>query len=149
MNQQKHTGAALAAEPDAEPNVRRWTEQGWLVDNSIRANGIDWDQPRSIYMNAACGFEASADFAAIRQRVQKYADVVPAFVATAKRREDKARAAEAEGLTVTARDNYFMAAVHWGAAQWPLHANDAENLASNPNKRAAYGDYARLADHPI
>jgi len=75
MNQQKHTGAALAAEPEAEPNVRRWTEQRWLVDNIIRANGIDWDQPRSFYMNAACGIEASADFAAIRQRIQKYADI--------------------------------------------------------------------------
>src|SRR5882757_2152121 len=153
MNQQTQIGTAPEAEPQAEsqaePNVRRWTEQRWLVDNIIRANGIDWDQPRSFYMNAACGIEASADFAAIRQRIQKYADIVPAFVATAKRREAKARAAEAEGLTVTARDNYFMAAVHWGAAQWPLHANDAENLACNASKRACYGDYARLADHRI
>jgi len=153
MNQQTQIGAARAAapqaEPGGEPNVRRWTEQRWLLDSIIRANGIDWDQPRSFYMNAACGIEASADFAAIRQRIQKYADIVPAFVATAKRREAKARAAEAEGLTVTARDNYFMAAVHWGAAQWPLHANDAENLACNANKRACYGDYARLADHRI
>jgi dienelactone hydrolase len=139
-----------AGEPPAgEPNVRRWTEQRWLVDNIIRANGIDWDQPRSVYMNAACGFEASADFAAIRQRVQKYADVTPAFVATAKRREAKARAAEAEGMAVTARDNYFMAAVHWGAAQWPLHDNDAENLELNANKRKCYGEYVRLADHRI
>ena len=135
--------------PAGEPNVRRWTEQRWLVDNIIRANGIDWDQPRSVYMNAACGFEASADFAEIRQRIQKYADIVPAFVATAKRREAKARAAEADGLAVTARDNYFMAAVHWGAAQWPLHDNDPENLALNANKRKCYSDYVRLADHRI
>jgi len=149
VSQQNQTGAALAGEPQPEPNVRRWAEQRWLLDNVIRANGIDWDQPRSFYMNAACGIEATADFAAIRQRVQKYADIVPAFVAIAKRREAKGRAAEAEGLTVTARDNYFMAAVHWGAAQWPLHANDAENLALNASKRACYGDYARLADHRI
>ena len=135
--------------PAGEPNVRRWTEQRWLVDNIIRANGIDWDQPRSVYMNAACGFEGSADFAAIRQRVQKYADITPAFVAIAKRREAKARAAEAEGLSVTARDNYFMAAVHWGAAQWPLHDNGEENLALNAGKRRCYGDYVRLADHRI
>jgi dienelactone hydrolase len=145
MTQQPRAGA----EPAGEPNVRRWTEQRWLTDNIIRANGIDWDQPRSFYMNAACGIEASADFAAIRQRVQKYADIVPAFVATAKRREAKARASEAEGLAVTARDNYFMAATHWGAAQWTLHDNDAENLAYNASKRTCYGDYARLADHRI
>src|SRR3981081_1936406 len=109
MNQQNHTGAARACAPEAarqgEPNVRRWTEQRWLVDNIIRANGIDWDQPRSFYMNAACGIEASADFAAIRQRIQKYADIAPAFVATAKRREAKERAAEAEGRGGTARGN--------------------------------------------
>jgi dienelactone hydrolase len=132
-----------------EPQVRRWTEQRWLVDNVIRANGIDWDQPRSVYMNAACGFEASADFAAIRQRVQKYADIAPAFVATATRREAKARAAEGEGLSVTARDNFFMAAVHWGAAQWPFHDNDEQNLDLNQKKRECYGHYVRLADHRI
>jgi dienelactone hydrolase len=145
MTSPHHAGPA----PAGEPNVRRWTEQRWLVDNIIRANGIDWDQPRSVYMNAACGFEASADFAAIRQRVQKYADIAPAFVATAKRREARARAAEADGYAVTARDNYFMAAVHWGAAQWTLHDNGPENLACNANKRACYSEYARLADHRI
>jgi hypothetical protein len=91
MTQHHGADGDPAGDPHGEPNVRRWTEQRWLVDNVIRANGIDWDQPRSVYMNAACGFEASADFAAIRQRIQKYADIVPAFVATAKRREAKAR----------------------------------------------------------
>jgi hypothetical protein len=33
------------------PQTRRWTEQRWLLDNIIQANGIDWDQPRSIYWN--------------------------------------------------------------------------------------------------
>jgi len=30
---------------------------------------------------------------------------------------------------VTARDNYFMAAIHWGSAQWSHCENDATNLA--------------------
>ena len=132
-----------------EPNVRRWSEQRWLVDNIIRANGIDWDQPRSHYLNAACGIEANADFAAIRQRVQKYADIEPAFASTARRRETKARAAEAEQQPVTARDNYFMAAIHWGSAQWSRHENDATNLAYNASKRDCYTNYVRLADHRI
>ncbi len=32
------------------PQVRRFDEQRWLIDNIIRANGIDWDQPRSFYL---------------------------------------------------------------------------------------------------
>src|SRR5215207_1045839 len=75
--------------PHGGPMTKRWTEQRWLLDNVIQANGIDWDQPRSIYWNVPCGVEASADFAAIRARVKKYADCSPAFEATARRREAK------------------------------------------------------------
>lgn len=129
--------------------TRRWTDQRWLLDNVIRANGIDWDQPRSVYFNAPCGFEANPDFAAIRQNVRKFADIGPAFEAAAQRREAKARAAEAAEELVTARDNYFMAAVQWGAAQWPYDEVDEANTALNQKKRDCYTSYARLADHRI
>ena len=132
-----------------EPHVQRWSEQRWLIDNIIRANGIDWDQPRSIYLSAPCGGEANADFAAIRQRVQKMADIGPAFEAVARRREAKAKAALEAEQPVTARDNYFMAAVHWGAAQWPYDQNDETNIAYNQKKRECYGKYAELADHRV
>lgn len=132
-----------------EPQVRRFDEQRWLLDNVIRANGIDWDQPRSLYLNAPCGVEANADFAGIRERVKKMEDIGPAFAAVARRREAKGRAAEEAGRTVTARDNYFMAAIHWAAAQWPYDDNDDGNIAGNERKRACYTRYAALADHHV
>src|SRR5688500_16486442 len=136
-------------EKRGEPHVQRFSEQRWLLANTIRANGIDWDQPRSLYLNAPCGMESNADFVGIRTRVQKMADIGPAFEAVARRREAKAKAAEAAGSTVTARDNYFMAAVHWGAAQWPYDQNDETNVAYNGKKRECYGKYASLADHRV
>ena len=139
-----------------EPNVRRWTEQRWALDNVIRAVGIDWDQPRSFYLNVACGIEASADFAAIRERVKKYADVEPAFAGAAQRREGKARAAEADGALVTARDNYFMAAIHWGSAQWSRHENDVDESRLQQEQarllrplRSACGTPHRAGIHPV
>lgn len=132
-----------------EPHVRRFDEQRWLIDNIIRANGIDWDQPRSIYIQMPCGLEANADFAGIRERVKRMADIGPAFEAVARRREAKARAAEEAGNLVTARDNYFMAAVHWGAAQWPYDQNNETNIAYNNKKRECYTKYAALADHRV
>jgi dienelactone hydrolase len=132
-----------------EPHVQRFSEQRWLLDNTIRANGIDWDQPRSLYLNAPCGMESNADFVGIRTRVQKMADIGPAFEAVARRREAKAKAAEEAGSKVTARDNYFMAAVHWGAAQWPYDQNDETNIAYNNKKRECYTKYAALADHRV
>jgi dienelactone hydrolase len=138
--------AAFAGEPGM---TTRFAQQRWALDNIIRANGIDWDQPRSVYLSSPCGVEASADFAAIRARVQKMADIGPAFESTARRREARARAAESEGNLVTARDNFFMAAIHYGAAEWPYDDSGKKHIALHEKKRECYGHYARLADHKI
>src|SRR5262249_53002331 len=61
---------AALAEADGAATTKRFADQRWALDNIIRANGIDWDQPRSIYLSSPCGVEANADFAAIRSRVQ-------------------------------------------------------------------------------
>jgi len=141
-------GVALATS-EAGAMTRRFAEQRWTLDNIIRANGIDWDQPRSIYLSSPCGVEANADFAAIRARVQKMADISPAFESTAKRREAKARAAEADGNMVTARDNWFMAAIHYGASEWPYDDSTDRHVELHNKKRECYASYARLADHKI
>ena len=133
----------------SELRTRRWDDQRWLLDNVIWANGIDWDQPRSQYLNAPCGIEANADFANIRQGVKKFADIGPAFEAIARRREAKALAAADAGHAVTARENYFMAAIHWGAALWPHHGVSEASLAVNARKRECYTRYATLADHTV
>ncbi len=131
------------------PVTRRWTEQRWLIDNVIRSVGIDWDQPRSINYNAPCGPEANPDFAGIRERVKKYADISPAFETAARRREVKAQAAETAEQWVTARQNYFIAAVQYAAAQWPHDENNEKNLALNQRKRACYLNYAQYADRKV
>ena len=129
--------------------MRRWSEQRWLIDNIIRANGPEWDQPRLASLNAALGPESTADVATLRQRIQKLADAAPAFEAVARRREAKAQAADDAGEHVTARENYYMAANYWASAQWPIDENNALNLHYNERKRACYMRYAQLADHRI
>jgi dienelactone hydrolase len=131
------------------PHTRRWTEQRWLIDNVIRSVGIDWDQPRSINYNAPCGPEANADFAGIRERVKKYADISPAFETAARRREAKAREAERAGEHVTARQNFFIAAVQYAASQWPYDENNDRNLYLNQKKRECYTCYAHYADRKV
>ena len=131
------------------PMTRRFSEQRWLLDNIIRSVGMDWDQPRSLYLSAPCGPQASADFAAIRQRITKLADASAAFEAVARRREAKAQAAREDEHPVSARENYFMAAIHWAAAQWPIDENNEQNTFYNGKKRECYTKYAELADHPV
>ena len=125
-----------------EPHMKRFEDQRWVLDNIVRSNGIDWDQPRSIYISGPCGMEGQADIAGVRERVKKMADIAPAFEAVAVRREAKAKAADEAGNKITARDNYFMAAVYWGAAQWPYDQNDEANVACHLKKRENYTKYA-------
>ncbi|MDI1461564.1 alpha/beta hydrolase [Catellatospora sp. KI3] len=149
MDQMTHDTAAAAAEPQARsgPVTARWNAERDKLDAEIAERGVDWDQPRSIYWNAACGPEAGADFAAVRARVRRYADFAPTFEAIARRREARAAAADAAGDLVTSRDNHFMAALHWGAAQWPIHTDDDVNRFYHRRKRDCYRRYAELADH--
>ncbi|MEI8154522.1 MAG: hypothetical protein WCG92_23505, partial [Hyphomicrobiales bacterium] len=69
-----------------EPHMKRFEDQRWLLDNIVRTNGIDWDQPRSMYISGPCGAEGGADIAGVRERVKKMADIAPAFEAVARRR---------------------------------------------------------------
>ncbi|HTE14037.1 MAG TPA: alpha/beta hydrolase, partial [Burkholderiales bacterium] len=81
--------------------------------------------------------------------VKKYADISPAFENAARRREVKAQAADAAGEPVTARNNYFYAAILFAASQWPHDENSDKNLALNASKRECYSRYATLADHHV
>jgi hypothetical protein len=143
--------APPAPRPDgvAAPSMKRFDEQRWILDNIIRANGIDWDQPRLPGLAAALGPEATTDIAAIRTRVQKFADIAPAFEAVARRREARAIEAAKQEDKVGARDNFFMAANFWGGAQWPIDENNAKNIFFNQKKRECYLKYAKLADHRV
>jgi dipeptidyl aminopeptidase/acylaminoacyl peptidase len=131
------------------PQMRRWNEQRWLLDNVIQAVGADWDAPRLPHLNAALGPGSTADINDIRQRVKKFADIEGAFVAVARRREARAKASEEAEEFVTARENYYMAANYWASAQWPIDASSDLNHFYNGRKRECFDKYAKYADHRV
>lgn len=132
-----------------EPQVRRFTEQRWVLDNIIQANGIDWDQGHLGTIIRACGLDAQNDMNGVRARVKKYADIEPAFVAIAKRREALAKEAEANDEKIPARDNYYSAAIYWATAMWPIDEIDDKIKMYNAKKRENYSKYIELAEHHI
>lgn len=131
------------------PSTRRWREQRWLLDAVIGTAGVDWDQGRSFYLQAPCGVDAYADFEGVRKQVRRFDDITPAFAGAALRRERLAREADAAGHHVTARRNYFTAAVLHGAAQWPIFESSDVNRELDARKLACYRRYAALAGHPV
>jgi dienelactone hydrolase len=139
--------------PVGWPGVpRRFQEQRWLVDLAIRTTGVDWDQGRSRYLGAACGTEAEADFARVREQITKLVDISRVFGAAARSRDARAAAATGAGHPRTAARHSFVASILWGAAEWPFfvspeaarHAVDA-----NEAKIDAYRRYMADADHRV
>jgi alpha-beta hydrolase superfamily lysophospholipase len=152
-------GALAATPPDPAPapemnasterKMKRWQEQRWLLDSVVQTVGIEWDQARVAYTLGPCGPDATGDFIGIRSRIRKYNDIAREYTRAAVRREKMARQFESEGHQIAARESYFIAALLYGSAQWPIFEVSRENLALNEKKGAAYAKYIELADHEI
>lgn len=128
---------------------RRWHEQRWLVDSILRTDGLEWDQPRVGYTLRPMGVDALVDFDLARQRITKFADIVPVFTELAERRQRVAERAEHEERLVTARENYFYAALHYVSAEWPVWETTPALVDLDDRKNACYAAYGRLADHRV
>ncbi len=131
-------GVLAATPPDPSPSpemnsaterkMKRWQEQRWLLDAVVQTLGLEWDQARVAYTLGPCGPDATGDFIAIRSRVRKYNDIAREYTRAAVRRERLARQFESEGHTIAARESYFIAALLYGSAQWPIFEVSRENL---------------------
>ena len=132
-----------------EQMVKRWEDQRWLIDTVIQAVGMEWDQPRLNYTMYPAGPDAIGDFRAVGMRVRKFADMHREFSAAAKRRETKAANFEKEGRKVSARESYFIAALLYSAARWPIFENNQTSIAYNERMVACYDRFAALMDRPI
>lgn len=128
---------------------RRWREQRWLVDGAIRTEGVEWDQPRLGFTMRPIGIDATCDFATVRARVRKFSDIMPVFCELAERRERLARTARDAGHEITARDHYFIAALLYVSAGWPIFAHTAQLRELEERKNACYTAWAERAPHRV
>jgi dienelactone hydrolase len=132
-----------------ENMVRRWKEQRWLMDSVIQAVGMEWDQPRLGYTMYPAGPDAVADFRTVGMRVRKFADMHRELGAAARRREMKAEAFEKQGRLVSARESYFIAAMLYSAARWPIFENNATSIDYNRRMVACYDKFAAYMNRPV
>ena len=139
----------MAISAKVERRMKRWQEQRWILDNIIKTVGVEWDQNRIGYTLGPCGPDATFDFMGVRTRVQKFTDISREFGKAASRREAIGRRFEEEGRMVAARENFFIASLLYGSAQWPIFENSEENIALNKKKVDCYLKYAQYADHEI
>jgi dienelactone hydrolase len=128
---------------------RRWHEQRWLLDVTIRAENIDWDQPRTAQTVSVIGAEAAMDVNWAKERIRKYDDIAPAFAAASARRERMAQEAEARGHLVTAREHYFAAAILLTPAVWAITDDDAWLRKLYGRLNGNYAAWMKYAPHKV
>jgi dienelactone hydrolase len=132
-----------------EQKVKRWHDQRWLLDTVIQSVGMEWDQPRLGYTMYPAGPDAVADFRNVGMRVRKFADIHREFAAAARRREMKAENFARQNRSVSARESYFIAAMLYSAARWPIFENNEKSIAYNTSMVACYDKFAALMNRPI
>jgi dienelactone hydrolase len=132
-----------------EQKVKRWNDQRWLLDTVIQSVGMEWDQPRLGYTMYPAGPDAVGDFRTVGMRVRKFADMHREFAAAARRREIKAENFDKQGRKVSARESYFIAAMLYSAARWPIFENNEKSIHYNTRMVACYDRFAALMNRPI
>ncbi len=132
-----------------EQMVKRWNDQRWLLDSVIQAVGMEWDQPRLGYTMYPAGPDAIGDFRAVGMRVRKFSDMHREFAAAGKRRQIKAENFEKQNRKVSARESYFIAAMLYSAARWPIFENNQYSIDYNTRMVACYDKFAALMSRPI
>jgi dipeptidyl aminopeptidase/acylaminoacyl peptidase len=125
-------------------------EQKWLIDKVILTTGPDLTWGMSSIAMARVGPDVAGDVISIRANVKKYASISREYARVAAKREAMAKKADTEEHLVTARDNYFAAAVFYGCAMWPVREDDNEmNIAYSARKNECYDKYIESAPHSI
>jgi hypothetical protein len=124
--------------------VRRWAEQRWLTDATLRASGVELASKAT-----AGGIDSVGDFQAVASRIKKFDDMHRELAAQARKREAKAVAFEKQDRPVSARESYIIASLLWSAAQWPLFEINDDYTVYEEAMNRTYGRFIRLMDRPI
>ena len=124
--------------------VKRWAEQRWLTDATVRTAGVEF-APKA----TAGGAESLAEFQAVARRIRKFDDTHRELAAQARKREAKALAFERDKRTVAARESYLIASLLWGAAQWPLFEVNGLYRTYEERMNHCYLRFIRFMARPI
>ena len=139
----------MAGKDERAHGPRRWHEQRWLTDVVVRAENIDWDQPRSGQTIGPIGTEATLEVNWAKARIRKYDDIAPAFIAAAERRERAAEEAEQRGHAVTAAENHYAAAILYTPAVWAITDDDDWLRRLYVRINANYAAWIKHAPHKV
>ncbi len=132
-----------------ENRTRRWKEQRWLLDATIRTVGPEWDQGRLGGKGSRGGPAGLSAFRRAGARMKKFDDIGPEFGREGTRIEEIAKQFEDQGRTVSAGENYFIAATLYAAAQWSYFDNNEEDLNWETRMIESYDKFIQYAPHRV
>src|SRR5262245_21294205 len=101
---------------------RRPISQRWIPDAFLRTHGMDILHPESGPTFSEFGFTPT-DLEVVMARIKGGEWQVKAFGSRAVELEHRGLRAEGDGLRLLARDLFLRASVHYGRAQYHIHAD--------------------------
>lgn len=134
-----------------DTRTKRWFSQRWIFDAAIEVTGVEPFTGGSLTRGyEAIGNDIQEVARELKSRIKKFSDITRECKRIATLRFNRASEEEFAGHLVTARENYFVSAVLFGCARWPIWDDDDPNLLELTQKTSeAYGKYASLSDHPV
>ncbi|MEK9685091.1 MAG: alpha/beta hydrolase [Rhodospirillaceae bacterium] len=134
---------------EMENRTKRWKEQRWLLDTTIRTVGPEWDQGRLGHKGSRGGASGLSAFRRAGNRMKKFDDIGPEFGREGLRMEEIAKRFEDEGRTISACEHYFIAALLYASAQWSYFDNNEEDLKWEGRMIETYDKFIQYAPHPV
>ena len=116
--------------------------QLWILDRLIALAGLETLFPETVPSYVFWGYEM-ADLRRVMERTKNRSSMRVEWTKQAQRREEIARRAEAEGHLETARDEYHLASLYFGFAQYTIQEDD------NPQKISLHGKCISCYDKVI
>lgn len=128
----------------------RFRQQFWMLDNTVRTLGVEWDQARLGYaLGPIRDDRVATDMALIRQGVTKWENYTPIIQSVAARRQELAEQAEEAGHPLTAQTNWYAAAQLWALSTWPIWQTTPELVETARRQDEAYRRWGGGGDHLV
>ena len=131
------------------PLTRQLREQKWILDRIISIQGVESVINWIRRLPFAAGMELYVDYNDFKAKIKRYDDISRELIKIGEKREAMAHSAAAAGHLVTARDNFFSAAVCYNVAHMTTSEEDLQGMiACNTKKNQCYDAFIKFAPYP-
>ena len=130
-----------------KPEALRWFQQRWILDSALRAMGPAHFTAGALRRSyEAIGSDVMAEADRIAESVKNFEDIKREVLRAAGKHESAAEEAEKAGHRNTAKENYFIASLLYGASRWSIWEDNEEIVELTDRMVSLFGKFAEYSE---